>query len=155
MDFGEKLYRLRVSRGIYQKQLAVYLHVSVGTISNYENGIHSPDLKTLSKLASYFHVSADYLLNRTDYISPVDALEQDLIDQYTAGDIMNAILELSSEGRRDLVKYLAMLSACDGASLPSLSEPDFEALALNFPFPEPESEDMEEYWEEIPDDETP
>lgn len=47
MNFGEKLYRLRVERGIYQKQLAAYLHVSVGTISNYENGIHSPDLKTL------------------------------------------------------------------------------------------------------------
>ncbi len=57
MNFGEKLYRLRVERGIYQKQLAAYLHVSVGTISNYENGIHSPDLKTLSKLASYFRVS--------------------------------------------------------------------------------------------------
>ncbi|GFH96061.1 HTH-type transcriptional regulator Xre [Lachnospiraceae bacterium] len=70
MNFGEKLYRLRVERGIYQKQLAAYLHVSVGTISNYENGIHSPDLKTLSKLASYFRVSADYLLDRTDYVAP-------------------------------------------------------------------------------------
>lgn len=41
MEFGEKLYRLRIERGIYQKQLAAYLHVSVGTISNYENGVHS------------------------------------------------------------------------------------------------------------------
>ncbi len=154
MDFGEKLYRLRVARGIYQKQLAVYLHVSVGTISNYENGIHSPDLKTLSKLASYFHVSADYLLNRTDYISPVDALEQELIDQYTAGDIMNAILDLSLEGRRDLVKYLTMLSACDGASLPSLSGPGHESFDFESPDPEPENEDAEgEAWAEVPDDE--
>lgn len=153
MDFGEKLYRLRVARGIYQKQLALYLHVSVGTISNYENGIHSPDLKTLSKLASYFHVSADYLLSRTDYISPVDALEQKLIDQYTTGDIMNAILELSSEGRRDLVKYLTMLSACDGTSLPSLSGPGPESLAFESPDGEPGSEDMgAEDWKEVPDD---
>ncbi len=113
MDFGEKLYRLRVERGIYQKQLAVYLHVSVGTISNYENGIHSPDLKTLCKLANYFNVSADYLLDRTQYVSPIDNLNRELVDRYTASDIMNSIIELTPESQQDLVKYLTMLSMCD------------------------------------------
>lgn len=121
MDFGEKLYRLRVERGIYQKQLAAYLHVSVGTISNYENGIHSPDLKTLCKLANYFHVSADYLLDRTEYVSPIDALDQELVNHYTANDIVNLIIELTPEGRKDMVKYLTMLSMYDGADLPALS----------------------------------
>lgn len=117
MDFGEKLYRLRVERGIYQKQLAALLHVSVGTISNYENGIHSPDLKTLYKLADYFHVSSDYLLDRTEYISPIEDLNRELIDQYTADDIANTIIELSQESRQDLVRYLAMLSMCDKAGM--------------------------------------
>lgn len=121
MDFGEKLYRLRVERGIYQKQLAAYLHVSVGTISNYENGIHSPDLKTLCKLANYFHVSADYLLDRTEYISPIDDLDRELVNHYTTSDIMNIIIDLTPEGRQDLVKYLTMLTLCDGAELPALS----------------------------------
>lgn len=150
MDFGEKLYRLRIERGIYQKQLAVYLHVSVGTISNYENGIHSPDLKTLSKLASYFRVSADYLLDRTDYISPIDDLNQELIDKYTAADIMNTILKLSPEGRQDLVKYLTMLSLCDGADLPSLSA--LEHGVFTFAPSDLESE-VEEGEEEEEDDE--
>jgi len=155
MDFGEKLYRLRVERGIYQKQLAVYLHVSVGTISNYENGIHSPDLKTLSKLASYFQVSADYLLDRTDYISPVNDLDRELIDQYTAGDIMNAILELSPESRQDLVKYLTMLSACDGASLPPLSVTEHGIFDFAAPVLEPEDEEDEgEDWDEVLPDES-
>lgn len=155
MDFGEKLYRLRVERGIYQKQLAVYLHVSVGTISNYENGIHSPDLKTLSKLASFFHVSADYLLDRTDYISPVDDLGRELVDRYTTGDIMNAILELSSESRQDLLKYLTMLSACDGSDLPPLSalgQKPLDSLPL---MAEPEEPDDEEDLTEFPPDEAP
>lgn len=121
MDFGEKLYRLRVERGIYQKQLAAYLHVSVGTISNYENGIHSPDLKTLCKLANYFHVSADYLLDRTEYVSPIDDLDQELVNHYTASDIVNLIIELTPEGRQDMVKYLTMLSMYDSADLPALS----------------------------------
>lgn len=140
MDFGEKLYRLRVERGIYQKQLAVFLHVSVGTISNYENGIHFPDLKTLCKLANFFHVSADYLLDRTEYISPIDDLNQELIDHYTASDIMNIIIELTPESRQDLVKYLTMLSLCDGAELPSLSRAKSKPSA-QVP---PPSEDMEE-----------
>lgn len=121
MEFGEKLYRLRIERGIYQKQLAAYLHVSVGTISNYENGVHSPDLKTLCKLANYFHVSVDYLLDRTEYIQPIEDLNLELIDQYTTSSIMNAIVELSPESRQDLAKYLTMLAVCDTMELPSLS----------------------------------
>ncbi len=130
MDFGEKLYRLRVERGIYQKQLAVYLHVSIGTISNYENGIHSPDLKTLCKLANYFHVSADYLLDRTQYIAPIDSLNRELVDRYTASDIMNSIIELTPDSQQDLVKYLTMLSMCDKKERPAL--PRWEPAASEF-----------------------
>ena len=140
MDFGEKLYRLRVERGIYQKQLAVYLHVSVGTISNYENGIHFPDLKTLCKLANFFHVSADYLLDRTEYISPIDDLNREVIDHYTARDIMNIIIELTPESRQDLVKYLSMLSLCDGAELPSLSTAKQKSSAQVSPLSETQTE---------------
>ena len=120
MDFGEKLYRLRVERGIYQKQLAVYLHVSVGTISNYENGVHYPDLRTLCRLANFFQVSADYLLDRTQYVSPIDDLNRELVDRYTASDIISIIIELTQESRQDLIKYLTMLSMCDKAERPAL-----------------------------------
>lgn len=109
MEFGEKLYRLRIERGIYQKQLAAYLHVSVGTISNYENGVHFPDLKALCEIADYFHVSVDYLLDRTEYISPIEDLNCELIDGYTSGNVMNTVLTLSKNSCRDLIKYLDML----------------------------------------------
>lgn len=109
MEFGERLYRLRIEQGVYQKQLAAYLHVSVGTISNYENGVHSPDLKALCKIADFFHVSVDYLLGRTEYISPIEDLNRELVNQYTSGAIMNTVLELSQDSCRDLIKYLDML----------------------------------------------
>lgn len=141
MDFGEKLYRLRIERGIYQKQLAAYLHVSVGTISNYENGVHSPDLKTLCKLANYFHVSADYLLDRTEYIQPIEDLSHPLIDQYSIGSVMDAIVELSPEGREDLAKYLTMLTVCDEIKLSSLSSPGYSVSNFVPPEPEPEVEE--------------
>ena len=142
MDFGEKLYRLRLERGIYQKQLAAYLHVSVCTISNYENGVHSPDLKTLCKLANYFHVSADYMLDRTEYIAPIEDLNSPLVDQYTVGSIMNAIIELSPDSRQDLMKYLTLLAVCDDMELPPLSS--LRRNVSNFVPPEPEAEETEE-----------
>lgn len=141
MEFGEKLYRLRIERGIYQNQLAAYLHVSVGTISNYENGVHSPDLKTLCKLANYFHVSVDYLLDRTEYIQPIEDLDHELIDQYTTSSIMNAIVELSPESRQDLAKYLTMLAVCDSMELPSLSS--LRQSVSNFVPLQPEPEPQE------------
>lgn len=143
MDFGEKLYRLRIERGIYQKQLASYLHVSVGTISNYENGVHSPDLKTLCKLANYFHVSADYLLDRTEYIPPIKDLSLPLIDQYSIGSVMDAIVELSPEGRKDLANYLTMLAVCDEIELPPLSSLGRSISNFVPPEPEPETEETE------------
>ena len=56
--FGEILASLREERGIYQKELAAILKVSVGTISNYENNIHFPDQEALIQLAEYFDVTS-------------------------------------------------------------------------------------------------
>ena len=64
--FGELIAELRQDRGLTQKQLGKILSVSTGTISNYENGVHYPDLDKLVALADYFQVSTDYLLGRTD-----------------------------------------------------------------------------------------
>ena len=47
--FGELLAELRKDSGMTQKQLAERLHVSVGTVSNYENGVHLPDLEKLGR----------------------------------------------------------------------------------------------------------
>lgn len=70
MAIADKLTYLRESKGVYQKELASYLKVSIGTVSNYETGVHAPDLSTLSKLADFYDVSADYLLGRTSIPLP-------------------------------------------------------------------------------------
>ena len=53
-----------------QPQLAAALGVQRQTVSNYCNGQSSPDWKTLSKIADFFGVSADWLLDRTEVESP-------------------------------------------------------------------------------------
>lgn len=109
MEVGEILAELRSEKGIYQKELALYLNVSIGTISNYEKGVHYPDLETLCKLADYFGVTTDYLLGRTGYrYTPAD-LEQPLTKDYTVANLVNTTLELSKKDRSLLADYAELL----------------------------------------------
>lgn len=57
---------IREANNIKQSELADYLNVSQGTLSNWERGIHDPDNESLMQIANYLNVSIDYLLGRTD-----------------------------------------------------------------------------------------
>lgn len=61
-----RLKEIRTERGISQLKLAVDLNMNQNSISRYENGVREADYNTLITFADYFHVSLDYLLERTD-----------------------------------------------------------------------------------------
>ena len=61
-----RLRELRVSKGISQLKLAMDLSMNQNSISRDENGQREADYATLIRLADYFDVSVDYLLERTD-----------------------------------------------------------------------------------------
>lgn len=61
-----RLKEIRKKRGITQLKLAMDLNISQNTISRYETGEREADYATLIRLADYFNVSLDYLLERTD-----------------------------------------------------------------------------------------
>ena len=72
--------QLRLEKHLSQAQLGSEIFVSGGTISNYETGVHYPDVEKLIKLAEFFNVSIDYLLGRsTSKLSP-DVFEQTIMD---------------------------------------------------------------------------
>ena len=62
MDFGTRLKILRKQAGLTQQQLATQLGITKSVVSFYELQERSPSPEVLIKLASIFHVSADYLL---------------------------------------------------------------------------------------------
>lgn len=70
---GNKLKKLRESEGLLQKELADKLNISTSTIGMYEQGRRDPDYTTLKKIANYFNVSIDYLLDND--VTNVDDLE--------------------------------------------------------------------------------
>ena len=91
---GELIAELRQDRGLTQKELGDILCVSFGTISNYENGVHLPDVDKVIALANYFHVTTDYLLGRTSSNLPVELLQQAITNEKTLGDVMASFAKL-------------------------------------------------------------
>ncbi len=61
-----RLKELRKQKGISQLKLALALNTNQNTISRYETGEREPGINELIKIADYFNVSIDYLLERTD-----------------------------------------------------------------------------------------
>ena len=49
--FGEILMQLRLEKHFSQAQLGSEIFVSGGTISNYETGVHYPDVEKTDKIS--------------------------------------------------------------------------------------------------------
>ncbi|MBR6720139.1 MAG: helix-turn-helix transcriptional regulator [Clostridia bacterium] len=65
-----RLKQIRKERNITQLKLALDLSMNQNSISRYESGAHEADYATLIRIADYFNVSLDYLLERSDDSSP-------------------------------------------------------------------------------------
>lgn len=109
MNLGALLSTLRNEKGVCQKALASYLNVSIGTISNYENNVHEPDLDTLCRLADYFQVTTDYLLDRTEFRQSLELINKNITDEYTVSELVNTALELTPENRNAMASYMCMI----------------------------------------------
>lgn len=95
---GERIRELRKARSMTQKQLAEILNSAKSTISQYENNINEPDLKTVMKIANCFDVTVDSLLGREQQDKPAAApsdrtLVMEVMDEEEAGYV-RASLEL-------------------------------------------------------------
>lgn len=63
MNFSNKLRSLIEERNLTQKQVAIDLNIAPSTMGGYVQGSSEPDFGTLKRIAEYFGVTSDYLLN--------------------------------------------------------------------------------------------
>ena len=70
MTFGNRLKELRKAKGLTQIEISKDINFSQSAITAYENGKREPNFEVLQKLATYFNVSTDYLLGKTDTLNP-------------------------------------------------------------------------------------
>lgn len=90
--FGDIIKNLRTSCNLNQVQLAQKLNVSKQTISNWENNNILPSIEMLIKIADFFCVSADFLLER-DNQSYIDVTGLSATQQAHIQQIINDILD--------------------------------------------------------------
>ncbi len=62
-EFGENLKMLRIQAGLSQRELGRRLGFCNQTVSFWESGSREPDFDTLIRLAKFFDVSLDVLLD--------------------------------------------------------------------------------------------
>ena len=89
--FALRLKELREKRGLSQKAFATKLGVSQSTVGMWESKKREPNFKTAETIASFFNVTTDYLLARTDEITPKPdsvELENDVIIYNRNGKIV-------------------------------------------------------------------
>lgn len=71
-----RIRELREDHDLLQRNLADYLHCTQVTYSRYELGQRDIPTDVLIALADYYNTSVDYLLGRTDEISPYPKLKK-------------------------------------------------------------------------------
>ena len=93
-DLGRKLKLLRTKRGITQDDLAQFLDLSKGQVSNLENGRRNLSLRQLEKICEFFKVDMSYFFMVETSDSCLDLIEKARI-------LFNSN-ELSNEEKEDL-----------------------------------------------------
>jgi transcriptional regulator with XRE-family HTH domain len=83
--FSMRLKALRESKELSQHALATFLHYSQQSIAKWESGGGAPPAEVLSRIASFFGVSVDYLLG-------LDMVKEDQNEYATAKDLVMRLI---------------------------------------------------------------
>ena len=62
--WNDKLKKLRKEQKLSQQEFAQKIGIPQPRYSNYETGTSEPNIETLLKIANYYKVSIDYILDR-------------------------------------------------------------------------------------------
>lgn len=74
---GDRIKLLREEKHLRQEELAKDLSVAPSTIGMYETNKRQPNNDLIIKLAKYFNVSTDYLLDKSDIRNPEEQIKQE------------------------------------------------------------------------------
>lgn len=73
---GERIKELRKENEITQEELAKNIDVSTSMVGMYETNARKPSYEVLIKIAKYFGVSTDYLLNTEEKLDAANSLNK-------------------------------------------------------------------------------
>ena len=83
-----RLKELRDHRGVSQDQIGEYIGCSGAAYSRYETGDREPSIEVMKKLADYFGVSLDYLLENKEFEeTTISEQERKFLKAYRKADL--------------------------------------------------------------------
>jgi len=97
------LAQLREELGLTRKEVAEKLNIDQTTYGKYELSKRQPDYDTLQKIASFFNVSVDYLLGRTNVRNSNNNIDEDFPDDVKV--LMRSVSKLTDK-QKEIVKRL-------------------------------------------------
>ena len=101
--FSTRLAKLREELGLTRKEVAEKLNIDQTTYGKYELSKRQPDYDTLQKIASFFNVSVDYLLGRTNVRNSNNNVDEDFPDDVKV--LMRSVSKLTDK-QKEIVKRL-------------------------------------------------
>ena len=106
MSLGQRVKALKTKLGMNQKELADKSGITQATISRIESEkVQQLKSDALSRLAEALGVTVDYLVGRTNALTPSDIVESDPTAQY----IFRGYEKLSADGRAQLKSFIRFL----------------------------------------------
>lgn len=99
MTTGQKIKKLRIQKGMTQKELAAVLNTSQQNLAQYENDKRNPKIGTLKRIAGALNVSINELLG--------DDLVKSWMD--TIYDTANALVEIHDSTMTELAQDISTI----------------------------------------------
>lgn len=115
MSFGKKLRSLRQEKKLSQVELSKKLNVTSQALSQYELGKRIPDAEMIIRIADFFDVSVDYLLDRTNERITVDNIKAILasdpafaraLDKLTTRKELQELFKVTKDLSRERVEQI-------------------------------------------------
>ncbi|ENY8665747.1 helix-turn-helix domain-containing protein [Clostridioides difficile] len=109
---GEKIKSLRLEKNMTQEEFAESLCISRPALSLYESNKRKPDFEVLKKIAEYFNVSIDFLLDnnikdKTNYPNKNSSSSNEIDEEVEV--LVDMIYELDKDDRETVIKILDAL----------------------------------------------
>lgn len=101
---GDEIRLLRIRQDITQKELAKQINVAASTISMYEQNRRMPDIETIKRIASYFNVRVEVLLDATVPIQEAIVTSQQEDDSSLSGTALSEAEHMILDTFRTLPK---------------------------------------------------
>jgi len=103
MEIGNNIKELRKSKGVTQQQIADLINMHRSNYSKVENGQREISISALNKIAKYFNVSIDDIINNNEVPEEINVENKPLLEK------VKLIEELEEDEQNMVFKFIDSL----------------------------------------------